>query len=109
MKKELKTKSDLGNMQLFMGVTDEEITKLFKLEDDIKVSMVYEELIGRKTINIGFTNDKRAFWISKYKGKYYGNMTEPYDMGKDYFLNIDIYLTMRQNAKDTLKELKHTK
>ena len=84
-------------------VYDEDVTKLLGFEIDEKMS--YEEYYGKTLINITFTNDGKAFWLAKYKSKFYSTVIDEIVI-KDDFQNLDYYLTLRKNAIETLKELK---
>lgn len=75
--------------------------------DDFKLlpKIQYQAEIGGTKVDIIFTKDKRALWIMKHKGKYYGNAMKEVHKG-DGFYYVDIYQNFVENAKQTLKELK---
>lgn len=90
-------------------IKDEIVEEQFKNwfgEFTLKVKARYQAEIGNTKVDIIFTKDKKALYIMKYKGKYYGNAMSGVKKG-DGFNYIDIYTTFIENAKDTIKRLKN--
>ena len=91
-----------------IGITNEIIEENFKkwFGDDfvLKVKQRYQHTIGKTKVDIVFTKDNKALWITKYKGEYYGNAVDGVKKG-DGFVYIDIFTTFIENAKKTLKEV----
>lgn len=74
--------------------------KKYKLKIDVSYQYQYKS----HKIDIGFTKDKKAYWIVKYKGDYYMNIIEDVDLGDKYMV-VDIYLTLAENAVASLNNL----
>lgn len=70
----------------------------------LKVDVSYQYQYKSHKVDIGFTKDKKAYWIFKYKGEYYMNILEEIDLGDKYMV-IDIYNTMIENAVATLNNI----
>lgn len=74
--------------------------KKYKLKLDIQYQVQYKSA----KIDVGFTQDKKAFWIFKYKDDYYMNIIEELEE-KDKYSLIDVYTTLVTNAQDTHNHL----
>ncbi len=74
--------------------------KKYKLEMDMQYQFQYKS----HTIDVGFTADKKAFWIFKYKNEYYMNIIEDITF-KDKYMAIDIYITLTENAINSYKQI----
>lgn len=68
----------------------------------LKVDMSYQFKYKSHKIDIGFTADKKAFWIFKYKEDYYMNIIEDITFTDKYEI-IDVYTTLMDNAVSTYK------
>lgn len=84
------------------NIVEEQFKTMFGKDFKLKAKARYQYSIGKTKIDIIFTKDKKALWITKYKRKYYGNAIENVVKG-DGFNYIDVYTTFIQNAKDTIK------
>jgi hypothetical protein len=86
----------------------EEVEK--KLQDKygedfkFKPKMSYQCDFGKHKIDIHFCKDM-AFWVTKYKGEFYMNIVDEVKY-KDRFVAIDLYLSLVENARETIKHLR---
>lgn len=77
--------------------------KNYKLKIDVEYQSSYKNI----PIDILFTQDKKAMWIAKFKGEYYMSIVDDIKLTDDYTV-LDIYTTLEENAKDSLKVITKT-
>lgn len=70
----------------------------------LKMDMSYQYQYKSTKIDIGFTADKKAFWIFKWKGDYYMNIIDEITL-KDKYRVVDIYVTLAENAVESLNHI----
>lgn len=68
----------------------------------LKMDMQYQFQYKSHKMDIGFTADRKGFWIFKYKEDYYMNIIEDITFTDKYEI-IDIYTTLMDNAVNTYK------
>ena len=71
----------------------------------LKMEMQYQHVHKRMKIDVGFTADKKAFWIFKYKGEYYMNIVDEVEL-KDKYTVIDLYCNLVDNACESFDQIK---
>ena len=85
-------------------ISDEVLQKKFQSKYGkkykLKLEMEYQYQHKSCKIDIGFTADKKAFWVFKYKGDIYMNIVEDVEL-KDKYTVIDLYLNLVENAKES--------
>lgn len=90
-------------------IKDEILEKQFRAfygdKYKLKIEMQYQGMYKNTPIDIIFTKDEKAAWIAKYKGEYYMNVVDNIEL-KDKYSIIDLYTTLVDNAKDSLKVVK---
>lgn len=74
--------------------------KDYKLKMDIQYQFQYKS----HKIDIGFTADRKGFWIFKYKDDYYMNIIEDITFTDKYEI-IDVYTTLMDNAVSSYKSV----
>lgn len=89
-------------------ISDEIVAEKFKerygKKYKLKIEIQYQVEHNRNKIDIGFTEDDKAFWIFKYKKDYYMNIIENIDLGDKYTV-LDVYTTLVENAVNTYRHL----
>lgn len=87
-------------------ISDEIVESKFKdkygKKYKLKLEIQYQTEFNKTKIDIGFTEDNKAFWIFKYKGDYYMNIMEEIEL-KDKYTVLDIYTTLVENAIHSYK------
>ena len=97
-------------MQLYKTFISDKIVE-GKMQDKygkkykLKMEMEYQHLHKRTTIDIGFTADKKSFWMFKYKSEYYMNIVDEIDL-KDKYTVIDLYSNLVGNACESFDQIK---
>lgn len=81
-------------------IVEEHMRKKYGKDFVLKIQMQYQYRYKSCKIDIGFTADKKAFWIFKYKGDYYMNIIDEIKL-KDKYSVIDIYTTLAENAVES--------
>jgi len=86
--------------KIVLGKFQDKYGKKYKSE----VELEYQHTHGTTKIDVGFTSDKKAFWIFKYKGEYYMNIIEDIVL-KDKYTILDVYTTLVENSIDSCKQV----
>lgn len=86
--------------EIVQGKFQDKYGKDYKLKMDMQYQFQYKS----HKIDIGFTRDRKAFWIFKYKEDYYMNIIEDITF-KDKYEIIDVYTTLMDNSVDTYKHI----
>jgi len=85
-------------------VVQEKMRDLYGKKYKLKMEMSYQYKYKSTKVDIGFTADKKAFWILKYKGEYYMNIIDGIEL-KDKYSVIDLYITLSENAVESFNQL----
>lgn len=87
------------------NIIQEQFKDYFEKDWKLDVWHIYQFTHKKTTIDIVFTKDKKAMWIMKYKGKYYGDAMSNIEE-RDGLTYIDIYTTFTEQAIATINDLK---
>ena len=89
-------------------ISDEIVEKHFKAKYGkkykLKIDIQYQFQYKSHKIDIGFTEDRKAFWIFQYKKEYYMNIIEDIEF-KDKYQILDVYSTLMENSVDSYKHI----
>lgn len=86
-------------------IVEKQFKKIYGDDYELKIEMSYQGMYKNTPIDILFTVDKKACWIAKYKGEYYMQVMDNIKLDDKYTV-IDIYTTLLDNARDSLKVIK---
>lgn len=86
-------------------IAEEQFQIYYGKDYKLKIEMQYQGMFKNTPIDIIFTADNKACWLAKYKGMYYAQMMDNIEL-KDKYTVIDIYTSLLDNAKDSLKVIK---
>ena len=71
----------------------------------LDIETCYQMEYGKTKVDIIFTTDNKALWMAMYKGEYYMSIIDEIDLD-DKYRAIDIFTTLSENARDTIKQIK---
>ncbi len=83
-------------------IVEEKFRDRYGKKYKLKNEMQYQFEFNRIKMDVGFTEDLKAYWIFKYKGDYYMKIMEEIEL-KDKYSVLDIYTTLMENAVATYK------
>lgn len=86
-------------------IVEKHFQKYYGDKYELNIEIQYQGKYKNTPIDIIFTADDKAAWIAKYKGEYFMNVVDNIEL-KDKYSIIDLYTTLVDNAKDSLKAIK---
>jgi len=90
----------------FSTISDKVLKEQLSFPKNTKFEYRMTDKVGTTEYTIVFTNNKKAAWIAKYKGTYYGNVIS-HIVEQDRYSLLDVFKTLRENAQASIKALKN--